>query len=223
MKLTYDISYKLNKNTFEKEGYNFKKWNTKIDGTGINYKDEEKVNNMVRKENEEITLFAQWSPINYIVKFDSNGGTGKMDGMEFTYDASSKLNKNVFEKDGYKFKEWNTKFDGTGISYKDEEKVKNLTNKENEEVILYAIWEFDGVDIKDYKKDNNELSNIKPLTTLAKYKENVKAAGSYKIKVFDKNDKELSNDDLIFTGSITKIYKDDIVCICGCNFFITIN
>lgn len=211
MKLTYDISYKLNKNTFEKEGYNFKKWNTKIDGTGINYKDEEKVNNMVRKENEEITLFAQWSPINYIVKFDSNGGTGKMDGMEFTYDASSKLNKNVFEKDGYKFKEWNTKFDGTGISYKDEEKVKNLTNKENEEVILYAIWEFDGVDIKDYKKDNNELSNIKPLTTLAKYKENVKAAGSYKIKVFDKNDKELSNDDLIFTGSITKIYKDDIV------------
>lgn len=202
-------SMTLSKNLFTKDGYKFVSWNTKIDGTGKSYKDEEEIANIV-DGSKEITLFAQWSPIDYMIKFDSNGGTGKMNDMKLTYDASSKLNKNVFEKDGYKFKEWNTKSDGTGISYKDEEKVKNLANKENEEVVLYAIWEFDGVDIKDYEKDNNELSNIKPLTTLAKYKESVKATGSYKIKVFDKNDKELSNDDLIFTGSITKIYKDDV-------------
>lgn len=200
---------KYNDVFFNIDGYKFIGWNTKEDGTGTTYMEEEEVEDLA-SENEEITLFAQWSPIDYMVKFDSNGGTGKMDDMKLTYDASSKLNKNVFEKDGYKFKEWNTKSDGTGISYKDEEKVKNLANKENEEVVLYAIWEFDGVDIKDYEKDNNELSNIKPLTTLAKYKESVKATGSYKIKVFDKNDKELSNDDLIFTGSITKIYKDDV-------------
>ena len=203
-------SNRLSKNLFTKDGYKFDSWNTKPDGTGSSYKDEDEIVNIIGND-KEIILYAQWSPISYIVKFDSNGGTGKINNMKFTYDTSSKLSKNVFKKDGYKFKEWNTKPDGTGISYKDEENVKNLTNKENEEVTLYAIWEFDGVDIKGYEKDNNELSNIKPSTTLSKYKENVKATGSYKIRVFDNDNKELSDNDLIFTGSITKVYKDDTV------------
>ena len=202
----YKEDTKLTKNTFTKEGYNFKEWNTKTDGAGTSYKNEANVS-----LTSNITLYAIWSPISYTVKFDSNGGTGKMDGMKFTYDTSSKLNKNVFEKDGYEFKEWNTKADGVGTSYKDEEEVKNLTNKENEEVTLYAIWEFDGVNIKDYEKDNGELSNIKPSTTLTEYKEKVEATGTYKLKVFSANNKELSNDDLICTGCVTKIYKDDAV------------
>lgn len=48
----------LIKNTFEKSGYKFVKWNTKQDGTGNNYNDEGNV-----KTSENITLYAIWEDV----------------------------------------------------------------------------------------------------------------------------------------------------------------
>ena len=45
----------LNKNTFTREGYNFKEWNTAADGTGTSYEDSATVN-----LTDNITLYAQW-------------------------------------------------------------------------------------------------------------------------------------------------------------------
>lgn len=55
----YDIGWALNKNAFEKEGYNFNGWNTKADGTGESYKDKAWVTNLAT--DGEVTLYAQWT------------------------------------------------------------------------------------------------------------------------------------------------------------------
>ena len=70
----------------------------------------------------------------YTVVFNSNGGIGTMNNQNFVYGESANLNANIYENDGYSFKEWNTKSDGSGTSYQDEENVNNLTNK------LYSLY-----------------------------------------------------------------------------------
>ena len=76
----------------------------------------------------------------YTISFDANGGTGTMSNQKTILQNDVKLNKNEFVKEGYKFKEWNTEADGTGISYTNEQKVLDMLNEELN-VILYAQWE----------------------------------------------------------------------------------
>lgn len=73
----------------------------------------------------------------YIVKFDSNGGTGTMEDQNIRYNVPTSLSLNAFEKQEYSFGGWNTKADGTGTNYADGQEIKNST----EEIItLYAQW-----------------------------------------------------------------------------------
>ena len=76
----------------------------------------------------------------YTVKFDSNGGIGTMNDQKFVYGVSQNLNSNSFSKENRTFKEWNTKLDGTGTKYQNEESVINLTDVHRGEIILYAQW-----------------------------------------------------------------------------------
>lgn len=50
------------------------------------------------------------------------------------------LTKNSYSRIGYEFAEWNTEPDGTGESYGDGARIRNLAAKEGEEVVLYAQW-----------------------------------------------------------------------------------
>ena len=76
----------------------------------------------------------------YIVTFDPNGGSGTMNDMQFVIDEYKKLNANSFYKDGYYFKGWNTKEDGSGTSYKNKQNVINISNGEDH-ITLYAMWD----------------------------------------------------------------------------------
>lgn len=80
------------------------------------------------------------TPNNYTVHFNSNGGVGDMESQKFTYDTSGSLNSNIFVKDGYIFAGWNTKEDGTGIKYSDNQTVINLTTEKDSIIELYAQW-----------------------------------------------------------------------------------
>jgi len=51
-----EIGTKLSKNTFTRDSWNFKEWNTKPDGTGTKYEDEATINEVT----EDILLFAIW-------------------------------------------------------------------------------------------------------------------------------------------------------------------
>ena len=87
------------------------------------------------------TFTANWKPNYYKLRFDCNGGTGTMDDQLFIYDdVAQPLLKNEFKRDGYEFVGWNTKPDGTGITFRNRQVVKNLTTKQGGIGTLYAQW-----------------------------------------------------------------------------------
>lgn len=59
MQFSYDEYKRLNANTFYKEGYYFKGWNTQADGSGKSYHNKENVKN-ISNGADSITLYAQW-------------------------------------------------------------------------------------------------------------------------------------------------------------------
>ncbi len=140
-KFTYDIEKTLPKCTFTKKSYSFIGWNTELDGTGESYEDEKQVLNLISENDGVFELYAQWKPIKYTLRFNSNTGVGTMNDIKLNYDESKKIPANTFTKEGYVFVGWNTKADGTGISYSNNEEVLNLSSTENDVINLYAIWE----------------------------------------------------------------------------------
>ena len=130
----------LTANAFQSALYSFSGWNTKADGSGTSYANGATVTDLA-PAGQTITLYAQWgsggtNPIvlkHTIISFDANGGTGMMANMEFVQNGSKRLPPCTFTRDGYSFKGWNTKADGTGTAYADGAEVSgNLT--------LYAQW-----------------------------------------------------------------------------------
>ena len=70
------IDTALNANTFTREGYNFKGWNTKADGSGTPYADKATVN-----LTENTTLYAQWEDNHSLTKvINKKGATCTEDG-----------------------------------------------------------------------------------------------------------------------------------------------
>ena len=139
-KTYYDTVIKLNPNGFAYHGYNFDSWNTKPNGTGIKFINEEEVKNIYSDDGGTITLYAQWTPITYTISFDPNGGTGKMESITLTYDQPATLPQLGFTKTGYPFGMWNTRQDGRGTSFDDQATVLNLTGEHGKVITLYAQW-----------------------------------------------------------------------------------
>ena len=67
----YNESINLTLTTPSRYGYTFKGWNTKADGSGKTYTS----SSSVYSANEDMTLYAQWSPVAVTVIFDSAGGS----------------------------------------------------------------------------------------------------------------------------------------------------
>ena len=134
---TYGQEQQLKANQFTKEGYTFNGWNTQANGAGQAYADLASVSNLATEG--QVTLYAQWQANNYTVKFDANGGQGKMQDQQFAYDQAQKLSANVFTKENYTFAGWATSQNGE-VVYTDAKEVKNLTTANNGEVTLYAVW-----------------------------------------------------------------------------------
>ena len=90
----------------------------------------------------DITLKAKWTPIKYKVSFkNSNIRFEKaMSDMTMIYGKKYTLPKNSYKSQNKNmvFIGWNTRKDGKGIAFQNQEKVWNLTAKNNGTVILYA-------------------------------------------------------------------------------------
>lgn len=120
--------------TTTRTGYIFDAWYTAVTGG-------ERIYSTTQMPANGATYYAHWTPIKYFVEFDANGGAGlQMSQQEFTYDEARKLAKNEYSKTGYAFAGWNTKADGSGTTYTDEQEVKNLTDINEEIISLYAQW-----------------------------------------------------------------------------------
>ncbi|MGN1311066.1 MAG: S-layer homology domain-containing protein, partial [Clostridia bacterium] len=126
---------KFTLNNPTKTGYTFYGW------TGSNSYTSQKTVTITSTDTGNKTYTANWTANNYTVSFNANGGTGTMGDEYFIYDdVPQKLLKNTFTRTGYDFSGWNTKADGTGTSYTDEQFVQNLTTTKDGKITLYAQW-----------------------------------------------------------------------------------
>lgn len=218
--------YPLSKNEFTKNRERFVSWNTKVDGSGISYNDEQKIIEPLGNQGQTVTLYAQWAPDTYrivfntnqsdcsisdiyltisngqnldenipipvsegqcfngwysepgfsndkkvtryrdlsfekerdifiyanwsprgkfntyTIQFDKNGGNGESMGYKVVTqnDRAFNLPSNTFTKDGYLFRGWNTKANGSGTKYTDEQFISDRLADYGDVITLYAQW-----------------------------------------------------------------------------------
>ena len=129
---------KLAANSFTREGWLFRSWNTKADGSGVSYSDMDSI-----RLAKDITLYAQWTYNKVKVSFKSNYGFMQIKEQEVTRKTETELEANTFTRENdFVFVNWNTKSDGSGDSYDDKSKVTLLYDLE-----LYAQWYHDQVTV----------------------------------------------------------------------------
>ena len=92
------------------------------------------------QKNADHTLYAEWTPATYIIKFNGNGSTGgSMSSMTCSTNTSYSLSANRFTYTGRVFQCWNTQSNGLGVSYSDGQNIKDLASA-GSSITLYAIW-----------------------------------------------------------------------------------
>ncbi|MCR5796428.1 MAG: InlB B-repeat-containing protein, partial [Eubacterium sp.] len=143
---------------------------------------------------ENTILYSNWTPNTYTIVFDKNSpyASGEIQPQVCVYNQKTKLNNNKFSRSNYGFNVWNTKPDGSGISYSDEEIISNLTAINGETITLYAMWAEHLYSVNWYKKDGSileksQVSNGEFLLPLeAPIEEGYVFAGWYIDSKFDK-------------------------------------
>ena len=180
---------------YEREGYILSKWNTKPDGTGTSY-----TKGQILNTSSNITLYAIWENDTGTITYNSNYGNNETKTQDITFNVDTKLSKNTFIRSGYNFKEWNTKSDGAGIKYNDEQIINISTN-----ITLYAIWEesYDYI-INNYSLDetNRYISKIIVDTDVNKFISNINLNSGYGVYV---DTKIINNRQVLYTGGKTRI------------------
>ncbi|WP_332384451.1 InlB B-repeat-containing protein [Lactococcus laudensis] len=120
-----------------RKNYAFSGWSTNPQATTPMYTAQQ----VISLNTTNLDLYAVWTPGNYQIEFDKNASdvTGTMVKQTVNYDETQKLNINKYKRAGYSFMGWNTKSDGSGISYADEQSISNLADADETET-LYAKW-----------------------------------------------------------------------------------
>lgn len=142
----YNTESTLASNTFFLPGYQFTSWSTQADGNGASYTDEQSVKNLATEDGETVTLYAQWEPRTYTVKFKgADGATGDMDPQMLTFDTPASLSPSTFQNGTYTFIGWAIEGEtGTSRLFADEQTVVNLCNLKDdgspEGFTLQARW-----------------------------------------------------------------------------------
>lgn len=141
-------------NTFTREHFIFKGWNTQADGNGTAYEDKASVT----LSEDNVTLYAQWEEKTYSIKFvqNDNNVRGVMNTLTVKEGEEITLPANAFAKKGYEFKEWNTKKNGKGDAYPDKAVISLTAN-----LTLYAQWKEKGKDKHVNKSEEPKVEKPK--------------------------------------------------------------
>ena len=130
----------LNTNQFKRVGYTFQNWINTY-GDGQTYTDGQTVTNLGGVyQGQRVTLYAQWTPNTYTVKFDPNGGEGSVENLSCTYNQDAVLPSvqgHLTAPGGKEFSGWATEAGGA-VRYRDGATVRNLAA--SGDVTLYAVW-----------------------------------------------------------------------------------
>lgn len=124
----------------EKNGFTFKNWNTKSDGSGTSY-----ASGATFSTNANTTLYAQFTAWTHTVAFNANGGSGAPSSFTKTGGVDKIISETIPTKSGYVFRYWNTASDGSGTRYEPGEEY--VAEKNGGTVTLYAIWASENISI----------------------------------------------------------------------------
>ena len=124
-------------NNFTNDGYTFKNWNTKADGSGTSYSAGERFS-----INSNVTLYAQWEEVStppvvqkVTVTFYIGDEVYKVIEVNKNSSLKDKFPVNPESSDNNSnFKEWNTEEDASGKAFTADSVV-------NEDTSVYAVWE----------------------------------------------------------------------------------
>lgn len=129
--------FNLAQNAYTKDGFTFAGWNTAADGSGTSYKDGERINDLTKTDQDEITLYATWkdrSEIEYNIKYVLNINNAKNNNPKTYTNKSDTIVLNAATLDGYIFKGW----------FSDKTFTKQVTEiaaGSTGDITLYALWE----------------------------------------------------------------------------------
>lgn len=162
--MIYDEPQNLFANPFVRYGYEFAGWTTTPTWAGpIDYGEGARVSNLTAKKDAEVLLYAQWQPVRTWICFHANGGTGEMPDEETFYETLTSLSPCEFSREHWLFDGWNTKEDGTGISYPDQSTFVSYNGEKDDKLDLYAQWRLEDYTI-DYDLAGGTLTKPNPAT-----------------------------------------------------------
>lgn len=123
-----------------REGYTFKGWGTTASGGTIFDQNDgtlvpTSINSAIKNGSCSTTLYAIWTPKNYSVKFDANGGSGAPASQAKTYGKSLTLSSTKPTREGYEFLGWATSKTASNAAYQ-----PGTSYTANSSVTLYAVW-----------------------------------------------------------------------------------
>ena len=118
-------------------GYAFKEWNTNAKGSGTKYTAGQSVT-----MNDDLTLYAVWSPNTYTVTLNANGGTGGTTSVQAVFDEAMP-NITIPSRSGYTFAGY---FDADGKPYYDANGSSCNSWVTPSDGTLTASWEEKGSD-----------------------------------------------------------------------------
>jgi len=196
----WNYTYTMNAKT----GYKLTKLT--VDGKSVKVTNPRSMTYTFSSITSDHSIQATYSPIAYTIHFDSNAddATGSMSDQSMTYDKAANLTKNAFARDEYIFCGWNTKPDGSGTSYSDQQSVKNLVSIDGGSITLYAQWRLAPaslqitktgigttdvsaaqsfeVEVHAYEEDGSEASGVMPWTSTDGTSGTVTSGGTVKVK-----------------------------------------
>ena len=115
MTMTYGVAAQLAAGSFTRDGYSFVNWNTQANGSGASYSALQSVQNLATEQGATVTMFAQWTPVQYTATFHSNGGDS-VDPITFTVVSDDTPLPNTL-RSGYAFQGWFDNAQLTGNAY----------------------------------------------------------------------------------------------------------
>lgn len=166
-----DTPVTLLQNSFVRTGYIFTNWNTEKDGSGTTYADKQTVVNIAPGlpdiSGGTVTLYAQWEPIHYIIRYHANNGTSVYYDQECTYDEMvTILGGDRFSYEGHEFIGWGMAagYDMTNyiskIKYMPGVTTGNLSDTDGTIIHLYGIWLDHGITVTGTVKNERRATSV---------------------------------------------------------------
>ena len=117
----------------QRTGFSFVGWNTEANGSGTSYAAGSKFS---MPQGGDV-LYAQWTPIQYQLSYDANGGGGAPASENLSGGTQTNLSATTPQRSGFTFLHWATSADGTGSTYS---AFASFTMPSSN-TVLYAQWQ----------------------------------------------------------------------------------